>query len=288
MKSHFVFSKSQRNGILLLILIIVGLQAMYWFWPFSAETSLSAKQSEELQAHQQHIDSLKLATIENNKPKQYPFNPNFITDYKGYTLGMSTEEIDKLHAFRNNDKWVNSEADFQRVTGVSDSLLETFSHLFKFPDFITNPKPRKKVFSKPKALSYSQKADLNLATPEELQKVYGIGPYYSKRIVAYREKLGSFSADVQLKDVYGLEPDVVANIMKMFTVKSPKQIVKTNLNTASVASLSELPNLNYEIARQIIKFREQNGSFNDIDQLKSIADFPAEKLDRIRLYLTLQ
>ena len=287
MKSHFVFSKSQRNGIFLLLLIIMGLQGAYWFWPLSSEVSLTNQQSLELQQHQQHIDSLKLQAIEANKPKQYPFNPNFITDYKGYALGMSSEEINRLLAYRKQDKWVNSVKDFQKVTKVSDSLLDTFSSLFKFPDFITNPKPRR-TFSKPKALSFSEKMDLNIATAENLQKVYGIGPYYSKRIVAYRETLGGFSDDVQLNDVYGLEPDVVDNIKKQFTVKSPKKIAKVNLNTAKVTDLSELPNLNYEIARQIIKFREANGNFSDINELRSIADFPSDKLDRIRLYLTLQ
>lgn len=284
MKSHFVFSKSERNGIFLLVTIILVLQLAYWLIPFPKD--IAPKDTPELVRFQQKVDSLKQLKIKENTPKQYPFNPNFITDYKGYTLGMSTQEIDRLLAYRKQNKWVNSKKDFQDVTKVSDSLLNTFSHLFKFPDFITNPK-KKKVFAKDRKLSYKDKIDLNKATALQLQEVYGIGPYYSEKIIGYRTKLNGFSDNVQLKDVYGLEPNVINNILKMFTVKTPVNIKKININTAKVTDLSELPNLNYEIARQIIKYRELNGEFNDINQLKSIAEFPIEKFDRIQLYLTL-
>ncbi len=284
MKSHFVFSKSERNGIFLLVTIILVLQLAYWLIPFPKD--IAPKDTPELVRFQQKVDSLKQLKIKENTPKQYPFNPNFITDYKGYTLGMSTQEIDRLLAYRKQNKWVNSKKDFQDVTKVSDSLLNTFSHLFKFPDFITNPK-KKKVFTKDRKLSYKDKIDLNKATALQLQEVYGIGPYYSEKIIAYRTKLNGFSDNVQLNDVYGLEPNVINNILKKFTVKTPVNIKKININTAKVTDLSELPNLNYEIARQIIKYRELNGEFNDINQLKSIAEFPIEKFDRIQLYLTL-
>ena len=284
MKSHFVFSKSERNGIFLLVTIILVLQLAYWLIPFPKD--VAPKDTPELVRFQQKVDSLKQLKIKENTPKQYPFNPNFLTDYKGYTLGMSTQEIDRLLAYRKQNKWVNSKKDFQDVTKVSDSLLNTFSHLFKFPDFITNPK-KKKVFAKDRKLSYKDKIDLNKATALQLQEVYGIGPYYSEKIIAYRTKLNGFSDNVQFNDVYGLEPNVINNILKKFTVKTPVNIKKININTAKITDLSELPNLNYEIARQIIKYRELNGEFNDINQLKSIAEFPIEKFDRIQLYLTL-
>ncbi len=68
------------------------------------------------------MDSLK-----NHQPKAslkiYPFNPNYMTDYKGYTLGLSTAELDRLFVFRKKGNFVNSAKDFQTVTQVSDSLL---------------------------------------------------------------------------------------------------------------------------------------------------------------------
>lgn len=121
MKSHFKFSKSQRNGIFLLIFIIISLQCFYFFVDVNnVDYSVS---SDELEAFEKEIDSLKLIELEKRAPKIYPFNPNYITDYKGYTLGMSNEEIDRLLKFRNSGDWINSVKQFQEVTQVSDSLL---------------------------------------------------------------------------------------------------------------------------------------------------------------------
>ncbi len=54
---------------------------------------------DELEFIEAEVDSLRIA-LELKAPKIFPFNPNYITDYKGYSLGMSNEEIDRLHQFR--------------------------------------------------------------------------------------------------------------------------------------------------------------------------------------------
>ena len=53
---------------------------------------------------------------------------------------MSNEQIDRLLAFREQGKWINSKEQFQEVTLVSDSLLNVISPLFKFPDWVENPR----------------------------------------------------------------------------------------------------------------------------------------------------
>ena len=121
MKSHFKFSKSQRNGIFLLIFFIIILQCVYFFVDVT-DVDYSVN-TDELKAFEKEIDSLKVIELDKRAPKIYPFNPNYITDYKGYTLGMSNEEIDRLLKFRNNGDWINSVKQFQEVTQVSDSLL---------------------------------------------------------------------------------------------------------------------------------------------------------------------
>ena len=86
------------------------------------------------------LDSLRAIEIENRKPKTYPFNPNYITDYKGERLGMSLIEIDRLLAFRKQNKFINSKYEFQQVTKVSDTLLNKIAPYFKFPDWVVKEK----------------------------------------------------------------------------------------------------------------------------------------------------
>ena len=97
----------------------------------------------EIGKFQREIDSLKLIELENRKPKIFPFNPSFLTDYRGYQLGLSTEEIDRLLQHRKQGNYINSAKEFQKVTRISDSLLNTIEPYFKFPDWVTKKEANK-------------------------------------------------------------------------------------------------------------------------------------------------
>lgn len=291
-KSHFTFNKQQRSGILLLLLLIVSLLCVYWFVDFSEEDTFDTS-SAEIVSMQNELDSLRLIEIEKRKPKIYPFNPNFITDYKGYTLGMSNEEIDRLLQYRKEDKWINSAADFKRVTGVSDSLLNELSPNFKFPDWVTNPKPKHdfKEYKSEKGFDekpFAQKIDLNKATEEQLQQVSGIGEALSKRIVSDREKLGGFSNDIELYSVYGLDPSVVQRTLNLFTVKSPKNISKININTASASDIATIPGVSFKMAKKIWEYRRLREKITNIQELEKIEGMTERKLQLIQLYLSVE
>ena len=291
-KSHFTFSKQQRSGILFLLFLIISLLCIYWFVDFSEEDTFDTS-SAEIVSMQKELDSLRFAEIENRKPKKYPFNPNFITDFKGYTLGMTNEEIDRLLQYRKEDKWINSAADFKKVTGVSDSLLAELSPHFKFPDWVTNPKPKSNLndYKSEKGFdekSFAQKIDLNKATEEELQQVSGIGEALSKRIISYREKLGGFSNDIQLYDIYGLSLDVAQTTLNLFTVKSPKAISKFNINKASASDISTIPGVSFELAKKIWEYRQLREKVNSLQELEKIEGMTQRKLQLIQLYLSVE
>lgn len=283
-KSHFVFNRSQRNGIFLLLLIIILLQVGYFFIDFSSEATVSPEQEERIVKFQKQIDSLKKQNSLKDTAKVFPFNPNYITDYKGYTLGMSVEQIDRLHAYRARNQWVNTAEDFQRVTGVSDSLLKELAPLFTFPEWAKSSQEGTATTRK-KSLP-SEKISLNHATPEDLQKINGVGGVLSQRIVNYRESIGGFNHEIQLNDVYGLSPEVVERISRRFTVEEPV-VKKQDVNSISVISLSELPYFNYELARKVVSYRDKNGEIRSFEDLADIKGFPRDKITRIKLYLSI-
>ncbi len=235
------------------------------------------------------INVLKENSLRKDTVKVFPFNPNFITDYKGYTLGMSVEEIDRLHAFRATAKYINTPEDFQKVTQVSDSLLMTFAPFFKFPEW-TKKSEQYSVRSERKPKS-NDKAfeikDLNVATAEDLKAINGIGEKLSARIVKFRDRLGGFLVDEQLYDVYGLEPNIAKQALTRFKVFNKPVIQKININTSSAHEISSLVYIKYAIALEIVSFREANGNFSNLNELENILDLPSEKIDRIALYLSL-
>ena len=280
-KSYFQYSKSQRSGIFLLIIICVVSQfAFFYLYPSSNKTNSIEKQ--KWLAFQTVIDSLKTEKI-NYIPKIYPFNPNFITDYKGSKLGMSVAEIDRLLDFRKTNQYVNSASEFQKVTQISDSLLKAISPYFKFPDWVN-----KRVTNNFKP--YDKKTenrviiDINLATKEDLIKVYGIGPALSDRILKQKELFGGFVSMNQLDDIWGLQPEVIENLNKYFEVTTLPKIKKIDINNSSIRELMLFPYFKYSLAKAIVTYRSMNGNLK-IEDLSNIKGFPVDKLKIIALYL---
>lgn len=285
--AYFSFSKSHRTGLVVLLILIVVLQSIYFFVDFSLPVKVNPEKEKWL-AIQTEIDSLKeLAKFE--AARLYPFNPNYISDYKGYKLGMSVQEIDRLIVFRKENKFVNSAQEFQKVTKVSDSLLSKIAPYFKFPDWVNENRKsnsisiyRDPVFAKSEKLVV---LDINTASLDDFIKVYGIGEVIAQRILSFRESLGSFVAMEQLNEVWGLSPEVLVNLNKRFKVKSLVGIKKVNINNASIKELAQFPYFKYALAKQIVIYRSMNGLIVETVDLTKIKGMPNDKIKIIALYL---
>ena len=285
MKFYAYFSNQQRLAIVSLIIVIVFLEFLCLFPKpndydgFHVDSELYLKFQNEI-THQLALNEI------NSAPKIYPFNPNFITDYKGYKLGMSSEEINRLLLYRAKNKWVNSAKEFQNVTKVSDSFLNKISPNFKFPNWVNKLNKIPNTFDR--SVAFKEKSDLNIATTYELQKVYGVGAVLSSRIIKLRDSfIGGFISDIQLQDVRGLTPETIENILKHFSVKTPRAFQKINLNTATIDQLVTIQHIDYELAYEIIELRMLKEGYKIIDELTKVKGFPTKKLEIIKLYLEL-
>jgi len=304
MNYHFFYryTKSQRKGLLALCLLIVFVQVGYWVvtsFDYNSAEKQSAEEKEWL-VLQTKIDALKAARPE-KKNVIYPFNPNFITDYKGYTLGMTTTQIDKLHAFRKSGKWINSVSDFKTVTGVPDSLLGKISPYFKFPDWVVKKYQSDKQenavaetkfqtkyldkFPAKKEASAKPALDINTVVEEDLISVYGIGPAFAKKILRRRSDLGAFVSMDQMDDFAEFSPEAQAGLKKGFKVSGNPSVNKININTASLQQLSRFPYFNRDIAKAIITERSMKGKFINFADLIKINDIFTLKSKIIALYL---
>ena len=93
-KSLFHFSKEQQKGVLGLFSIIIILQVVYHFVDFT-KVNKHSKEEQTWLALQTKIDTQ--SREKKYEYKMYPYNPNFITDFKGAKLGMSVKEIGRAH-----------------------------------------------------------------------------------------------------------------------------------------------------------------------------------------------
>ena len=293
-KSHFWYHKSQRNGIFILILLIVIFQFIIVFVDFYSEEKVNIETPKVIAFHHQ-IDSLRKINLDNKRLKIFPFNPNYITDYKGAQLGMSLVEIDKLLAFRKTGKFINSRKEFQKVTTISDALLNSISPYFKFPNWVVERNQNMQLSTSRDTRLFAKKSkyiltstDINLAVKEDLKTINGIGEKLSERIIKYRSKLQGFSKLNQLYEVWGLDTEVVGKLLLVFKVINLPNIKKINVNTVSFRELLKNPYLDYELCKKIFEYKDEVAELQDISELKNIIGFPLDLYDRIVLYLVAE
>ena len=288
-KSHFWYTKNQRNGILLLLIIIIFLQLILHFKNFDSQQLVDLSQP-KITFYKKQLDSLKKKSSKKKKFKIYPFNPNYISDYKGYQLGMNVDEIDRLLAHREQRLYVNSAKEFQTITKISDSLLQKISPFFKFPEWVqkkNNNKNNQQRYIPNSRINVSEitTVDINKATLKDFTAIEGVDEYMSERIIKYRSKLQGFSFKEQLFEVWGLDELMANKILSTFSIKNKPIIKKININTASFKEVLSNPYIDYELCIQIFDYKDEVAELQSISEIKNIEGFPIKKYNRIVLYL---
>lgn len=275
--NFFRISKTQQKGLILLISILIGVEILLFFTTHNTP-NLNTNGSSDWKVFQAQIDSLKNIQKQKDTLKIYPFNPNYITSYRGYVLGLSPQEIQRMMDYRKQNKFVNSPREFQKITQISDSLLQVVSPYLKFPKWTS--KPKKQYTTKPLI-----KKSLNEATAEDLKKVYGIGSVLADRIIQFRNVIGGFIVTDQLRDVYGLEDATIINVLTNFEIKHTPKHQRLNINTASIDELNTAPYITYSIAREIVIFRTKKGKINAFEEIDHLDGITPKIRKRIPLYL---
>ena len=279
LKPHFVYNKKQRNGVFYFLLLLALLQLVYIF--VAKNRNPYHVNDNEINQLRSQIDSLKL--VQKKIVKVYKFNPNFLTDEKGYALGMSILEIDRLLLYRAKNKWINSISAFQEVTSVSDSLLQVIGLYFQFPKHTTAKNLKKNTVIKKQVAVVKQ--DINEAKAEQLRLIYGVGDKLSARIIKYGIRLQGYTYMSQLDEVYGLKGEALKNIKLYYMVARPPAIKKINVNTSSFKQVLSIVYIDYETTKLIFQYKDSVDKIENMEEIEKIPGFPIDKYDRITLYL---
>ena len=124
--------------------------------------------------------------------------------------------------------------------------------------------------------------ELNSADSATLVSIRGIGPYYAKKIMRYREQLGGFHATRQLKEMKFQYLNNIDSLLPHFSV-NPALIRKKELDTMSFKSVLHHPYLVYEDVQLIFNAKRKYGKIN-YSILESQKVLPLFKLKKIKPY----
>lgn len=114
------------------------------------------------------------------------------------------------------------------------------------------------------------------------------------------------SAPMQILNVYSTEDAVTAagsqitqSVLQHQNASAPQesspvslppqvpQQNSVNINTADQSQLSTLPGIGPVLAERIIQFREQYGTFSNVEELKSVSGIGDKTFENLRDYITV-
>ena len=128
-----------------------------------------------------------------------------------------------------------------------------------------------KKVQQPKANSLSSKAlvqksvKLNSADTTELKSLPGIGSFFAKNIVDYKNKLGGFIEKEQLLEVYAFDTTRLSSI-ENFIIIDTIELRKVNINTDDFKTILRHPYIEYEDVKKIVNYRESKGMIKNWEQ----------------------
>lgn len=231
------------------------------------------------------------SAAESKKVRLFAFNPNLATAAELESLGIPSTQARRIVNYRGKGGRFRQKADLLKIYGL-DSI--TYQRLYPFIDLpavrpARRPAPAgRKEKPPPERVRPAIAAfDLNETDTATLKKIRGIGSVLAERIVRYRARLGGFVAPNQLHEVYRLDSMVIDALFRAAYIAEDFVPRSISLNTSDEYVLAVHPYIGKTLARAIVAYRYQHGSFGSVDELRHIHHVDDSVFFRIRPYLSV-
>ncbi len=295
MRNYFNFTKGERNAFFVLsavALIIAILPAISFRQQtpqptdFSTLQQLAALDSMQSEADEKKPNNYTYNHSEAGEQHLFLFNPNTADKATFLKLGFKPYLADRIIKYRNAGGAFKIKSDISKIYGIDEGFAKQLQPYIDLPEqYSTATQP---TFAQNKQENFTPKKyapiNLNTADTATLNRLKGIGHKLSQRIVNYREKLGGFYSTAQLAEVYGLSPEVIADITpKLSTELQPYHMIA--INTATAEELGQHPYIKYKLAAVIVNYRTQHGNFSSPEDLLKVKLIDELTLSKLKNYL---
>lgn len=160
----------------------------------------------------------------------------------------------------------------------------------RLPGFVMRVHPRKPSDARKSNADDSPKGqtewlgriELNVADAQAFQKLAGVGPVLSQRIVRFRDALGGFSSVEDLYDVYGLDSSVVNRTKPVLSVDA-ELVRPLCLDTVSFRTLLKHPRFDLETTKKLMRARGRG--VHAFDAVLTSSRLDSLTLCKVRPYL---
>ena len=213
-------------------------------------------------------------------PPKSRFNPNDYSLDDWMALGLSVKQSQSILNFVQRGIYSNSalEKIYVMPTEVYDLIKDSTFYEKQITEFTVI----KDSVVKPIPL-----LEINAASKEDLIELNGVGEFYAKQILKYKNELGGFVFIEQLLEVWKMRLETYEKLLPQLSIDTNK-IKKINVNTCSLEDLRSHPYLDYYQANSIIKMRMQKDGYNELQEILESKLINEEEFQRLLPYLSLQ
>ena len=250
------------------------------------------------------------------EPDSFLFDPNEADSTQLLRLGLAPFQVRSIYRYRAKGGRFSTKDDFRRVYRLTNEQWERLSPLIRIASKYqlvpvvesADPRlssiPRAKALGDsvsdslsvgsdssasavakptyPKKLSGDETIDINQADSVLLCRVPGIGPYFSRKVLQYRRRLGGYTSTDQLLEIEDFPADALAWV----EVTDTSVLEKLQINSLSTRKLMKHPYMGYYRASEIADYRRVHGPIRSMEVLKSLPHFSEADILRLSPYIS--
>jgi competence protein ComEA len=279
LRSWFGFTRRERRSSFMLLLIIIMIITLRFIIPEKNIAIIDVTNS---------FSGLALSSgfsEEVTKPIGQPFlfDPNTVSFDSLVQLGLSSKEANTLISYRKKGGKFFSPSDIKKIYGIDETLALRLLPYVKVEKFARVPVRSETANQRQQQI----KLDINNCDSASLDRLPGIGPVLSARIIKYRYLIGGFARIDQLKEVYGLSGETF-DLIKGRIFADSSALIRININTATYNELTRLPYFEKYEVTAILKYRELKGKISGNADLIVNKLLTAEKAEIVKPYLKFE
>ena len=311
MNDYFSFSKRERTGGIVLVLLISFVFLLPEF--ISSKKNPDARSIAEMQKELEELkmtDSVSGKTgsqgdIKEDDPilfepsddhadhkKLTYFDPNTVSEDEWKKLGISERTAKTIRKYISKGGQFRKPEDLGKIYGLPKNL---YGRLLPFVRIKSNYRDEPEDGYEQRSQQMANKShdrsqaiiDMNEADTSVLIELPGIGSKLANRIIHFRDRLGGFYSVNQLKEIYGM-PDSTFQNIKSFLRCDSSHVQLINVNTVDASILKNHPYIKWNIANAIVNYRQQHGQYTSVEDLLKIEIITADILQKVTPYIRVK
>lgn len=317
MKRRSWFTRSQLWFLLIVLNVcLLLLVALFLSHYRNGRVGGIAETMNEVSGDRPASGSSQYYAVEASQPESFPFDPNEADSTQLLRLGLAPFQVRSIYRYRAKGGRFSTKDDFRRVYRLTNEQWERLSPLIcidrkyqlvsvveeddkgitakqshsqsvntsQVPSSCVADTPfvRSAETKYPVKLSGDETVDINTADSILFCRVPGIGPYFSRKILQYRRRLGGYVSTAQLLEI----EDFPADAISWMVVNDTSVVQKLSVNHQSVRKLMKHPYMGYYRASEIADYRRVHGPIRSIEVLITLPHFSDDDIRRLAPYLS--